>query len=173
VVVCVLRDPEAVAEAIEAGIGNTVTMMVGGKTDDIHGEPVEVTGYVKLISDGKYLRKSIMGRGLVTNLGRTVVLDVDGIEIMLTEVRVQPTDLEQYRAFGIEPTEKKIILVKSAVHFRAAHEPIAKEIIEVDGPGIHGTRLSGFPYKNIKRPIFPLDLETIGISELRKSISEI
>lgn len=173
VVICLIRDPEAVAEAIDAGVGNTVTMMVGGKTDDIHGEPVEVTGYIKLISDGKFVRKSVMGRGLITNLGRTVVLDVDGIEIMLTEIRVQPTDLEQYRAFGIEPTEKKIIVVKSAVHFRAVHEPIAKEIIEVDGPGIHGTRLSGFPYKNIKRPIFPLDPEKIGISELRKSISEI
>lgn len=173
VVICVMRDPEAVAKAIEVGIGNMVTMKIGGKTDNIHGEPVKVTGYVKLISDGKFLRKSIMGRGLITNLGRTVILDIDGIEIILTERRVQPTDLEQYRAFGIEPTEKKIIVVKSAVHFREVHEPIAKEIIEVDGPGIHGTRLSGFPYKNIKRPMFPLDVETIGISELRKSISEI
>ncbi len=148
-------------------------MKIGGKTDKLHGEPVEVTGYVKMISDGKFVRKSVMGRGLTTNLGRTIVLDVDGIEIMLTEIRVQPTDLQQYRAFGIEPTEKKIIVVKSAVHFRAVHETIAKEIIEVDGPGIHGTRLSAFNYKNIKRPIFPLDPEMIGISELRKSISEV
>jgi len=173
VVICLMRDPEAVAKAIEAGVGSTVTMKIGGKTDKLHGEPVLVTGKVKLISDGKYVRKSVMGRGLTTNLGRTVIFDVDGIEIMLTEIRVQPTDLQQYRAFGIEPTEKKIIVVKSAVHFRAVHEPIAKEIIEVDGPGIHGTRLTAFNHKNVKRPIFPLDLELIGISELRKSLSEI
>jgi len=173
VVVCVMRDPEAVEKAIRAGVGNKVTMKIGGKTDKLHGEPVEVTGYVKLISDGKFVVKSIMGRGLVTDLGRTIVFDVDGIEIMLTEHRVQPTDLEQYRAFGIEPTEKKIIVVKSAVHYRAVHEPIAKEIIEVDGPGIHGTRLAGFKYKRVPRPIFPLDAEMLGISELRKSISEI
>jgi microcystin degradation protein MlrC len=172
-VICLIRDPEAVAKAIEVGVGNSVTMKIGGKTDNLHGESVEVTGYVKLIADGKFKRKSVMGRGLVTDLGRTVVLDVDGIDIMLTEARVQPTDLEQYRAFGIAPTEKKIIVVKSAVHYRAVHEPIAKEIIEVDGPGIHGTRLSAFNYKNLKRPIFPLDSELIGISELRKSITEI
>jgi microcystin degradation protein MlrC len=173
VVICVIRDPEAVENAIKAGVGNKVTMKIGGKTDKLHGEPVTVTGYVKLVSDGTFVRKSIMGRGLVTKLGRTVVLDVDGIEIMLTERREQPTDLEQYRAFGIEPTDKKIIVVKSAVHYRAVHEPIAKEIIEVDGPGIHGTRLAGFNYKHVPRPIFPIDLEMIGISELRKSISEI
>lgn len=172
-VICIIRDPEAVAKAIEAGVGNTVTMKVGGKTDGFHGEPVEVTGYVKLLSDGKFVRKSVMGRGLTTNLGRTVVLDVNGIEIIMTEIRVQPTDLQQYRAFGIEPTEKKIIVVKSSVHFRAVHEDIAKEIIEVDGPGIHSTRLAGFNYKNIRRPIFPIDPDMLGISELRKSITEI
>ena len=171
-VICLMRDPEAVAKAIDTGVGNNVTMKIGGKTDNLHGEPVNVTGYVTLISDGKFKRKSVMGRGLVTDLGRTAVIDVDGIEIMLTEARVQPTDLEQYRAFGIEPTEKKIIVVKSAVHYRAVHEPIAKEIIEVDGPGIHGTRLSAFNYKRIKRPIFPLDSGLIGISELRKSMTE-
>jgi microcystin degradation protein MlrC len=100
------------------------------------------------------------------------VLKVYDIEILLTEVRVQPTDLQQYRAFGIEPTEKKIIVVKSAVHFRAVHEPIAKEIIEVDTPGIHGTRLAAFGYKKIRRPMFPIDPETLGISELRTNLKE-
>ncbi len=80
VVICVLRDPEAVSKAIEAGVGNRLTMRIGGKTDKLHGDPVEVTGYVKVIADGKFLRKGPMGAGTVTNLGRTVVLDVDGID---------------------------------------------------------------------------------------------
>lgn len=172
VVVCPIRDPEAVDIAIKAGVGNTVTMKIGGKTDGFHGEPIEVTGYVKLISDGKFLVTGPMDTGTVTNLGRTVVLKVDDVEILLTEVRVQPTDLQQYRAFGIEPTEKKIIVVKSSVHFRAVHEPIAKEIIEVDTPGIHGTRLAAFGHKKIRRPMFPIDPETLGISELRTSLKE-
>ena len=172
VVVCPFRDPEAVDKAIKAGVGNMVTMKIGGNTDNLHGEPIEVTGYVKLIADGKFLVTGPMGTGTITDLGRTVVLKVDDIEILLTEVRVQPTDLQQYRAFGIEPTDKKIIVVKSAVHFRAVHEPIAKEIIEVDTPGIHGTRLAAFGFKKIRRPMFPIDPETLGISELRKSLKE-
>lgn len=172
VVVCILRDPEAVVKAIEAGVGNKVTMEIGGKMDKLHGDPLRVTGYVKLIADGRFIRKGPMRTGTETNLGRTVVLDVNGIEILLTEIRVQPTDLQQYRAFGIEPTEKKIIVVKSAVHFRAVHEQIAKRIIEVDGPGIHGTRFAAFDYKKIQRPIFPIDPEMLGISELRTSMNE-
>lgn len=172
VVICPIRDPEAVDLAIKAGVGKTVTMKVGGKTDNLNGGPIEVTGYVKLVADGRFRVQGPMDTGLLVNLGRTVVLKVDDVEIILTEIGVQPTDLQQYRAFGIEPTEKKIIVVKSSVHFRAVHEPIAKEIIEVDTPGIHGTRLAAFGYKNIRRPMFPIDPETLGISELRTSLTE-
>jgi microcystin degradation protein MlrC len=102
-------------------------------------------------------------------MGRTVVFECAGIDVIVTEKRVQPVDLELYRSVGINPAEKKIIVVKSAVHFRAAHEPIAKKIIEVDAPGIHSARLSAFKYKRLRRPIFPLDIEMLGITELKKS----
>lgn len=65
-----------------------------------------------------------------------------------------------------------MIAVKSSVHFRASHEPISKKVIEVDTPGIHSSRLSAFNYKKIGRPIFPLDIEMLGITELKKSLSD-
>lgn len=34
---------------------------------------------------------------------------------------------------------------------------IATEVIEVDAPGITSPRLERYPYKNIRRPIYPLD----------------
>lgn len=163
----VMRDPEAVAKAIEAGVGNTVTMKIGGKTEPWVGEPLEVTGYVKHISDGKYRPKGPMGRGIERSMGRTVVLNVKGIDIILTERTQQATSLELYRSLGLEPTEYKILLVKSCVHYRRAHEPIAKKIIELDLPGWHGTRLAAFPWTKLKRPVFPIDVEALGISELK------
>jgi microcystin degradation protein MlrC len=72
-----------------------------------------------------------------------------------------------YKSLGLDPTSYKIMLIKSCVHYRAAHEPIAKKIIELDLPGGHGTRLAAFPWKKLKRPVFPLDVEALGISELR------
>jgi microcystin degradation protein MlrC len=162
----VMRDPEAVAEAIEAGIGNTVTMKIGGKTEPGVGDPLEVTGTVRRITDGKYVSE-VYDPGMTIDMGRTVVLNVKGIDIILTEKSKQAKDLQLYRSLGLEPTDYKILLVKSCVHYRGAHEPIAKRIIEVDLPGWHGTRLAAFPWKKLKRPVWPIDVEALGISELR------
>jgi microcystin degradation protein MlrC len=156
-VIAVIRDLEAVSEAIRKGVGNRVTMKIGGKTDKFHGDPLEVTGYVRLISDGIFRNSGPMGAGMEMRLGKTVVLDCNGVEVILTELRHQPTDLQLYRSLGIDPSEKQIIVVKSSVHYRAAHSPIAKKIIEVDTPGVTGPDLKRYPFKKIRRPIFPLD----------------
>jgi microcystin degradation protein MlrC len=58
---------------------------------------------------------------------------------------------------GIEPSEKKILVVKSAHLFRHYFEPMAKMIIEVDTPGITSPNLSRFTFQKVRRPIFPLD----------------
>jgi len=165
--VAVMRDPEAVATAIEAGVGNTVTMKIGAKTEPWTGEPLEVTGTVRTITDGTYVPTGPMSRGGVSSMGRSVVFRVEDIDIILTEKSQQATDLALYRSLGLEPTDYKILLVKSCVHYRAAHEPIAKKIIEIDNPGWHGTRLAAFPWKKLKRPVWPIDVEALGISELR------
>jgi len=39
------------------------------------------------------------------------------------------------RFVGIDPLDHKILVVKSTIHYRAAFEPIASEIIEVDARG--------------------------------------
>lgn len=171
-VLAVMADPAAVNKMVTAGVGKALTLNLGGRTDTLHGPPIHVTGTVKLISDGKFLPLGPMSSGLESNMGRTVVFTCRGVDIIVTEKRLQPTDLELYRSVGIEPTRKKIIVVKSAVHFRASHEPIAKKIIEVDTPGIHSSRLSAFQYKKLRRPIFPLDVEMLGIAELKKSLTD-
>jgi microcystin degradation protein MlrC len=164
----VMADPSSVEKAAEAGVGNTVTLNLGGHIDDMHGAPLSVTGTVKLLSDGKWFVKGPMGTGTETDMGRTAVLNVAGNEVIVTTKRLQPLDLQLYRSLGIEPTEKKFIVVKSSVHYRAAHEPIAREVIELDTPGLTSPRLAGFGFKKIRRPIFPLDMEMLGITELKK-----
>jgi len=152
-----IKDPEAVDKAIKAGVGATVTMMVGGKTDHFHGPPVKITGKVKTVTDGVFVHKGPMGTGSKGEIGRSVVLQVNGIELIVSELKMAPNDPEIFRRHGIEPTEKKILIVKSRGHFRAGYEPFAKEIIEVDAPGVASPNLKQFPYKHLRRPIFPLD----------------
>jgi len=103
-----------------------------------------------------------MGAGTIASRGRTVVLEIggpDGIELQVTELRGHPHDLNYFRAFGIEPSERRILVLKSAAHFRAAFEPIATKVIEVDAPGISSPNLATFPYQRLRRPIYPLDPE--------------
>jgi microcystin degradation protein MlrC len=170
-VFAVMADPEAVGKMSEAGADNEVTLELGGKTDELHGGPLRVAGQVRLVSDGKFVRKGPMGTGSEADMGLTAVLNVGGNDVIVTEKRLQPTDLELYRSLGIEPTDKRFIVVKSSVHYRAAHQPIAREVLELDTPGLTSPRLAGFGFRKIRRPIFPIDLEMLGITEL-KSMGE-
>lgn len=155
-----IMDRAAVDACIAAGVGSTVTLSVGGKHDGLHGDPVEVTGMVRLIHEGRFPILGPMGAGMTASRGRTVVLEINGpggIELQLTDLRGHPHDLNFFRAFGIEPTQRRILVLKSAAHFRAAFEPIATKVIEVDAPGISSPRLERFDYKALRRPIYPLD----------------
>ncbi len=170
-VVAVIWDPDAVEMAFSAGKGKNITLNLGGKTDELHGSPLEVSGTIKTLSDGKWIVKGPMGTGSESDMGKTAVLIIRGNEIIVTSKRLQPMDLELYRSLGIEPTKRRFIVVKSSVHYRAAHEPIAVEVIELDTPGLTSPRLAGFGFTGVRRPIFPLDVEMLGITEL-KSMGE-
>ncbi len=150
-------DATAAAACARAGAGATVTLDVGGKVDDRHGAPVRVTGRVRALSDGRFVHKGPMFRGLEGRLGPTAVLDVDDVKVVLTSLRWQTLDPEMIRFVGIDPLGEKILVVKSTIHYRAAFEPIAHTIIEVDAPGLSSSNLDRFSFTRVRRPIFPLD----------------
>ncbi len=152
-----IKDPESVAQCIEAGVGHEVRLHLGGKTDTLHGDPLLVTGYVRLLSDGNYVNAGPMHAGVRVKLGRTVVLDCNGIEVLVTEHAETPIDLNIFRSHGIEPTRKRVIALKGKGHFRASFEPIAERVVLVEGPGITGADLSRLDFRHVRRPIWPLD----------------
>jgi microcystin degradation protein MlrC len=155
--VVIIADAESVKEAVSVGVGQTVNLLVGGKCDKFHGQPVPVTGMVKLISDGIFLNRGPMRDGIIENMRRTVVIESKGINIVLTEIKMPPWNLEQLRSVGISPENKKIIVLKSAVAFRAAYQPIAGEIIEVNSPGLSSVDLSRYEFKNIRENLYPFN----------------
>mgnify|MGYP000151672603 CR=1 FL=1 len=150
-------EPEAVAQAIAAGVGAQVTLRVGGKTDDRHGPPLTLTGYVRLIADGRFANRGPMYTGIEADMGRTVVFVVGEVEVILTEQRIQPYDCQALRCVGIEPRERLLIGLKSAVHFRADFGPLAQAIFEVDTPGVHNPDVTRLRFTRLRRPIWPLD----------------
>lgn len=155
--VLTVRDPEAVEQAIQAGVGNTVKLKIGGKFDTTRFKPVTVIGKVKLISDGIFTPKGPAGDGKPMSSGRTVVINVHNINIVIIEKPIGEFDPQLFRSLGIEPADMKIVVVKSPNLFRAAYDEIAKEIIWLDAPGCASPNLFSFTWKHIKRPVWPFD----------------
>ncbi|MDR3005097.1 MAG: M81 family metallopeptidase [Acidovorax sp.] len=156
-------DPAAVAQLIAAGVGETLTLHVGGRTDipalGSKGQPLQLTGRVKCISDGQYVVTGPMFTGVRMSLGRSAVLEVGSVLVVVCEKPQEPYDLGIYTHLGIDPTQMHYILLKSRQHFRAAFEPIAAHIIWVAGPGVCSSDYSQFTYQKLRRPIFPLDAD--------------
>lgn len=151
-------DPE-VAAALRGGkLGATVSVRLGGKVDpDIGGGPLDLTGTLVSVSDGGYVGDGPMMGGLQASWGPCAVLRVGDIEILVTSIRAQMNDLQQFRAFGIDPAAKRVVALKSMQHFRAAFEPIAGKVIVCDSGALCTPDLSKLPYRRARRPIFPLD----------------
>ncbi len=154
--VAVIVDPESARAAAAAGVGATVDLNVGGKTDDLHGDPLPLRGYVRLVSDGRFDLQGPMGRGSSEDYGLVVVVVVGGVEVLLAERRHQPYDAELLRSVGIEPSRRRLIALKSAVHFRQTYEEIADMIFDADTPGVHRPTFDAYAYRNLRPGVYPV-----------------
>jgi len=115
-----------------------------------------------MITDGRYIYKGYLYKGVEAVMGRTVLLVINGIEVVVTESRpANVSDPELFRSVGIEPKDKKIIVLKDGLHFRANYGPFAKEIFFIDCPGSSDVNFEHIKYYKIKRPIFPLDKDVV------------
>ncbi len=158
-------DPESVARMAEAGEGARITLRLGGKTDmpalGLKGRPLEISGTVRRLTDGRFTVTGPMMTGMAFDMGRTGVLDTGdmagNIEVVVSERRFEPFDLGCFTHAGIDPARKHYVLIKSRQHFRAAFEPIARHIVLVAGPGVCSSDYTMFPFRNLRRPIYPLD----------------
>lgn len=140
--------------------GEKVTVRLGGKTDArFGGEPLELTATLRLVSDGAYTGDGPMIGGLKHSFGPTAVIEVAGIEVVVVTEPAQMLDLQQFKAFGIDPAAKTVVGLKSMQHFRAAFEPIAGKVIVCDSGALCTTYYDRLPYRNVPRPIYPLDRE--------------
>jgi len=155
--VMVIADAEAVQDAFKVGVGNIVETRVGGKADTLHGEPVTVTGRVRLLSDGTWVHEGPENAGVPARPGPTAVVEVDGVTLVLNSRKIAPGDQQQLKSVGIDPLRQKIIVVKAAVRWRGGFGPIAKHAIHVATPGLGDVDLSRFAFHHLTRPIHPLD----------------
>lgn len=154
-------DPQSVRQMIEAGIGAHVTVALGGKTDmptiGARGEPREVTGTVRTITDGRYRNEGPALRGVQMDMGPTAVLDTGRVEIVVISRQQEPNDLACLKSVGIDPARKRLLMLKSRVHYGAGFAGLAKAVIECAGTGVCTSDYSTLAFTKVPRPIYPLD----------------
>jgi microcystin degradation protein MlrC len=151
-------DPGEVEKLQLCKIGSSIQIELGGKTDPAFGGgPLAVEATLLLLSNGDFVGDGPMMAGLKDSFGPLAVIRVGEIDILITTLARQMLDLQQFKAFGIEPEQKKVIAIKSMQHFRAAFEPMAGQVIVCDSGALCTPQYDRLPYKNVPRPIFPLD----------------
>ncbi len=155
--VSTINDPEVVRQMEAAGIGSTVRVWLGGKTDALHGEPLDVTGTVTKIYadpipfDNWSLRKF--------DVGSIGVLDVNGILVVVTSQKIITENIDIFAILGYDVRKMQAIAFKGlGLHIRQALDGKIHTFIPVDGIGVTHPNLHKFvSYERVRRPIWPLD----------------
>ena len=162
--VLVIADPEAYRVAQQSRVGGAFDFAVGGKTDDMHGDPVPIQGRVRSLHEGRYVEPEVRhGGGRYWEMGRTAVIHVAGSDLdepnllLLTTERSSPNSAHQLISNGVYVERQKIIVAKGAIAPRAAYEPIASLIIPVDTPGSTAVNPAHFEYKRVREGLFGMD----------------
>lgn len=148
-------DPVAVSLAFAAGENSYIPLRIGGKLSRFSGDPLDVDVHVKCLRTDA--SQPHISDGYPTRLGRTAIVEVNGIEIVFNEIRQQPFHPDAFLSAGTDPWKKRLVVVKSSYHFYAGFATDASAVLYVDTPGTLNNDATDRPYKHIKRPIWPLD----------------
>lgn len=161
--VVTISDPGAVRAAVQSGAGGPFDMAVGGKTDNMHGDSIRIRGRVKGVFDGRFVEPEVRhGGGRYWDMGVSALIEVEGSTpdlpnlILLTPKRIIPFSLHQLTSVGIDPRQMRILVAKGTVAPRAAYEPVAARIIEVDSGGVTAMNPARFHYQHVRPNLFGL-----------------
>lgn len=151
-------DPIAVRFATEAGIGASLRLRIGGKSGSESGLPVDMT--VKVMGIKPDATQTF--NGIRVGIGDAVWVEGEGIDIILNSKRFQTGNPDMMTQLGLDPTTRKIIVVKSTQHFYAGFGPVASKVLYVAGPGGTNPDTRNLVYTNMKAPYWPKEADTIG-----------
>jgi microcystin degradation protein MlrC len=155
-VIAATWDAEAVDACMAAGVGGEVTLSLGGKVDGQYGPPLDATGTVRTLSDGRYYRGGVRAPENLVERGPIAVWTVGGIDVVLSRARISIVEPAQLRSLGIEPRAYKLVVLKVG-YLHAPFQAISSRSILMLSPGPTNCDVTQLPYRRVRRPIYPLD----------------
>jgi len=150
-----LISPATARLLAEAGEGAEVTLPVGGDQARDFFTPLTVTGRVRKVAGGHV--KVPVFQQPEFDQGITVIFEVGPVTLFVTERTGAAGNVpDVYRAFGIEPADYRMAVLKTASNFQF-FRPITSRVIRVDTPGPGQSDVTTLPWRRIPRPIWPLE----------------
>jgi microcystin degradation protein MlrC len=147
-------DPGAVKLAFEVGEGAELDIRLGGKLGPQSGPPIDARA--KVLALGREVTIKFGGnRKGVNTIGDAAALQIEGVTVIVNTKRSQCHSLDCFTKLGIDPSTKKVVVVKSMQHFHAAYAPIASEVVYVAAPGALVPDWSLLPYKKADKTQWP------------------
>ncbi len=149
--ISMIHDPTTAREAHEAGVGSVIQAGIGGRYVEF-SRPFEASAKVEALSDGSFTFTGPMFGGCRAELGPMARLRLlgTGVTVVVGSERAQNADKEMFRVVGIEPSEWRILCVKSAVHFMADYEDVAGSILFAESPGANPCRLDRIGFTRLR-----------------------
>lgn len=142
-------DPAVVQQAYQLELGQHFYAKLGGTSGIAGDAPFSAKFKIKAYSDGKFSYGGPMMHGVEADIGPSVLLEIDGIEIAVSSYKAQLLDRNMFRIFGIVPEDKTIVVVKSSVHFRADFQDMAAAILVAKAPGAMKADPNDLPWQKI------------------------
>lgn len=162
VIAGVINDPNLAAEAHRLGQGARFRAVFNRVPPDEFSQRFEADARVVAIHDGDCVGRRGFYAGRRMNLGASALLDLGGIQVVVISIRTQCADPIFLEMMGLNIAKARAVVVKSRGHFRAGFDEFfaPAQVIEVDAPGLTSPVLTRFDFKNMPRPVFPIDPDT-------------
>ncbi|QCR08423.1 M81 family metallopeptidase [Brenneria rubrifaciens] len=142
-------DPAAMKTIAAVGAGNHLTLSLGGHAGLSDDAPFTAECFIERIMSGRFKATGPYFGGFDMDLGPCACLKIGDVRVVVSTHKAQLADQAMFRFAGIETTRQDILVVKSAVHFRADFSTIAAEIIVAAAPGFMPVNLTTLPWRRL------------------------
>jgi microcystin degradation protein MlrC len=157
-------DAAAVAAAVATGVGADIELPVGNvRPLGLGSDPrprLRIRARVRAITDGRFRITGPIYTGETWSMGRTAVLESEAFTLVVCERPMEPLDLGVFESAGVDPRRFDFLILKSRMYCRPSFVPIACGLVECDSRGVTSSDYALFPFRRVRRPIYPLDADT-------------
>ena len=154
-----LFDPASAQQAINAGVGATLSLRVGARTDALHGSPIDDEFTVRGVYEG-FFEESQPRHGGMTSWDQgpsVVVANATGLTLLINSVRTAPFSIHQLTCCELSPQDFHILVAKGVQLPVASYGPVCTRLIRVNTPGSTTADMMLLDFKRRRKPMFPFE----------------